>query len=126
YATVPRHLAYPHSWHWGQEFMSCPDGDLILTSWVGSSVIGQRHTGCTQYTVAPEYASDPHPHHRRYLALTHEQTELEQKLAQLERCGFFTPGTESLYQQLYGRFLTIIEEQRILRQDTDAEACAAA
>ncbi len=125
-ATRPQHLAYPHSWHWGREFISFPDGDLIITSWVGSTVIGQRHTGCTQYTVAPDYASNPHPHHQRYLALAHEQAEIERKLTRLERNGPFTSETESLYQRLCGRFQAIIDAQRTLRQDSAAERCDAA
>jgi hypothetical protein len=124
-ATRPHHLAYPHAWHWGRECVSFPDGDLILTSWVGNTVIGQRHTGCTQYTVAPEYVSNLHSHHQRYLVLEHERTALEKTLARLERNGTFTSETESLYQQLFGRFLAITSEQRTLRQNTDAEDCAA-
>jgi hypothetical protein len=88
-------------------------------------VIGQRHTGCSQYTVAPEYVNNLHSHHQRYLALAHERTALEKTLARLERNGTFTSESESLYQQLFGRFLAITSEQRTLRQHTDAEDCAA-
>jgi hypothetical protein len=60
------------------------------------------------------------------MVLEHERTGLEQTLARLERTGTFTSESESLYQRLFGRFLALTSEQRALRQDTNAEDCAAA
>jgi hypothetical protein len=88
-------------------------------------VIGQRHTGCSQYTVAPEYVNNLYPHHQRYLVLADERTELEKTLARLERNSTFTSESEALYHRIFGRFLAITREQRALRQHTNAEDCAA-
>src|SRR5215510_12265079 len=40
--TRPQHPAYPHTWHWGKEAVSFPDGELILRSWVGTAAMASR------------------------------------------------------------------------------------
>jgi hypothetical protein len=57
--THPQHPAYPHTWHWGKEAVSFPDGELILRSWVGTAATGQPHTGCKSYHMDPHYLSEP-------------------------------------------------------------------
>ena len=122
----PRHPAYPHSWHWGREFASFPEGELILLSWVGTAAIGDPHTGCTSYEVDPQHIAEPLPHHRRYLALEQERQDLDAKLERFEQDGALGKEAERLYERLFQRFREITEEQRALRADAEASKPAAA
>ena len=122
----PRHPAYPHTWHWGRDFASFPEGALILRSWVGTSAIGQPHTGCHSYEVDPVHISDPQPHHHRYLALEYERHQLDTRLTYLEQRGTLSTEAAGLYDALVHRFLEITQEQRALRGPDEVAASAAA
>lgn len=124
--TQPRHPAYPHTWHWGKESVSFPEGELVLLSWVGTAAVGAPHTACTSYEVDPQYAADPLPHHQRYLALERERQDLDVELERFEKDGALGKETERLYEQLFQRFTEIIEEQRTMRADAEAGKPAAA
>src|SRR5262245_58569589 len=69
----PHHPAFPHTWHWGREFAAFADGYLITRSWVGTTAIGQPHTGCKRYEVNSQHAGVPELHHRLYLDLEQER-----------------------------------------------------
>jgi hypothetical protein len=125
-ATQPHHPAYPHTWHWGREHASFTDGALILRSWVGTAEIGQPHTGCQHYEVAPAYVAAPLVHHQRYFALEQERQELNAQLAALERGGDLDQKAEQLYTQLSQRFTAIIAEQRALQSQPETCRLAAA
>ncbi len=122
----PRHEAYPHSWHWGHDFVSFPEGELILRSWVGSSVIGQPHTGCHSYQVDDRHVSEPQEHHRRYLALEQERQELDTRLNQLERQGTLSKRAEAFYLRLSKRYEEILEEQKAVQTGLEVAKPAAA
>src|SRR5712692_6998937 len=117
----PRHPAYPHTWHWGREFVSFPEGELIVKSWVGTIAIGQPHTGCQQYEVAPTDVMEPQAHHRRYLTLEQERQTLDVTLDQLEHGGLRSTEARHRYHQLMGRFLEILAEQRALTAAAQAQ-----
>ena len=87
----PRHPAYPHSWHWGRECAAFPEGTLVVQSWVGTSVIGQPHTGCLSYTVDPRHVAELAARHQHYLALQREQEGLDATLARLVRVAVVNP-----------------------------------
>ena len=122
----PLHPAYPHTWHWGKESVSFPEGELVLLSWVGTAAIGDPHTGCTSYEVDPKHATEPLPHHRRYLALEQERQDLDIKLERFEQDGALGKEAERLYERLFQRFMEITEEQRAMRADAEASKPAAA
>ena len=111
----PKHPAYPHSWHWGREFASFPEGELILCSWVGTAAIGDPHTGCTSYAVDPQYISDPQAHHRLYLELEHEKGQLESEMTALERKKTWTRNDKDFHASLFKRYRQILAKQAALR-----------
>jgi hypothetical protein len=113
--TRPRHAAYPHRWQWGRDAVSFPDGDLILRSWVGSSVIGQPHTGCLSYEVAPEYVRDPQPQHRGYLVLEQEKAQIERQFEHLEHKNTWTKRDKATFRDLLQRYKHILAQQAVLR-----------
>jgi hypothetical protein len=113
--TRPRHAAYPHRWQWGRDAVSFPDGDLILRSWVGSSVIGQPHTGCLSYEVAPEHVRDPQPRHRRYLALEQEKAQIERQCEPLEHKEIWTTRDQATFRYLLHRYQHMLAQQAALR-----------
>lgn len=123
--TKPRHPAYPHTWHWGREFVSFPEGELILRSWVGTSAIGQPHTGCQSYQADPQHISEPQEHHKRYLALERERQELDAKLNQWERQGALSPRAEALYMRQFKRYEEILEAQKAIRNEAAKPATVA-
>jgi hypothetical protein len=121
-AEAPKHSAYPHTWHWGVERVRFDAGDLIVRSWVGSSVIGQRHTGCLHYAVAAQYVHEPRPPQRQYLALEKERTKIEAVFTRLERQEEWSPHDEALFARVFQRYKDILEEQRTLRSALPAPA----
>jgi len=122
----PRHPAYPHTWHWGKESVSFLEGELVLLSWVGTAAVGDPHTACTSYEVDLRHVTDPLPHHQRYLALEKERQDLDVQLERLEREGALREETAALYEDLFRRFIEIIEEQRALRGQAGTTKVAAA
>jgi hypothetical protein len=121
-ARAPKHPAYPHTWHWGVERVRFAEGDLIVRSWVGSSVIGQRHTGCPHYSVAPQHVQAPRSPHRQYLALEREKAKIEAVLALLERQEEWSTHDEAVFARVFQRYKNILEEQRTLRSALSAPA----
>jgi hypothetical protein len=121
----PKHPAYPHTWHWGKETVSFPEGELVLLSWVGTAAIGDPHTACTSYAVDPRHVTEPLAHHQRYLTLERERQDLDVKLERFEKDGTFSKEAERLYEQLFHRFREITKEQRALRQVEAAKSAAA-
>jgi hypothetical protein len=113
--TRPRHPAYPHRWQWGREAASFADGDLILRSWVGSSMIGQPHTGCSSYEVAPEQIRQPQAQHRCYLALEQEKVQIERQFEHLEHKATWTKRDKAAFQDLLQRYKHLLAQQAALR-----------
>ena len=125
--TKPLHPAYPHSWHWGREFAAFADGYLIVRSWVGSSAIGQPHTGCKSYEVDPQHVSESQIHHRLYLEMEHEKRQLEAEMESLERKKTWTKNDEDFHASLFRRYRQILKKQADLRSAAqDAQPLAAA
>ena len=122
----PLHPAYPHTWHWGKESVSFPEGELVLLSWVGTAAVGAPHTACSAYEVDQRHVTDPLPHHQHYLALEKERQDLDVQLEGLERESVLSKETETLYVQLFQRFTKITEEQRAMRAEAEASKPAAA
>ena len=114
-ARQPQHPAYPHSWHWGREYAAFPDGDLILRSWVGTTAIGQPHTGCPSYQVHPSHLRPLLAAHRRYLTLEHEKSTLETLLDRLERTSPWTKREEQRYRHALQQYQAVLQEQAALR-----------
>jgi hypothetical protein len=124
--TKPHHPAYPHSWHWGREFAAFADGYLITHSWVGSSAIGQPHTGCKSYEVDPQHVSEPQIHHRLYLALEQEKGKLESEMRALERKTAWSKNDEDFHASLFSRFRKVLRQRDALRSMTIGERPLAA
>ena len=124
--TKPLHPAYPHSWHWGKESVSFPEGELVLLSWVGTAAIGAPHTACESYEVASQHITAPLPHYRHYLALEKERQDLDAALERLEQEGALSKEAEALYDWKFQRFLEIGEAQRTLREGTGTSKAKAA
>jgi len=114
-AHQPQHPAYPHSWHWGREIAAFPDGDLITRSWVGTSAIGQPHTGCPAYHAHPSHVRPLLAAHRRYLALEQEKSTLDTILDRLERTSPWTKREEQRYRQTLQHYQEVLQEQTALR-----------
>jgi hypothetical protein len=121
-AQAPQHPAYPHTWHWGVERVRFTEGDLIVHSWVGSSVIGQRHTGCAHYSVATQHVQAPCSPQRHYLALEREKAKIEAVFARLERQEEWSTYDEAVFARGFQRYKDILEEQRTLRSALPAPA----
>lgn len=119
--TKPHHPAYPHSWHWGREFAAFADGYLIVRSWVGSSAIGQPHTGCKSYEVDPQHVNAPQIHHRLYLELEHEKDKLESEMRALESKTAWNKNDEDFHASLFKRFRKVLKQRDALRSMTTAE-----
>src|SRR5215813_1743151 len=125
--TRPQHPAYPHTWHWGREAVSFPDGELILRSWVGTVAIGQPHTGCPRYAVDARCLKEPSPQHQQYLTLEAERTQIEVTFARLERQEVWSPREEDTFARLLQRYKHILARQAALRSPvphTDQSAAA--
>ncbi len=119
-ARLPQHPAYPHSWHWGREWAAFPDGDLILRSWVGTTAIGQPHTGCPSYQVHPASLGPLLAAHRRYLTLEHEKSTLDALLDRLERTTPWTKREEQRYRYALHQYQAVLQEQAALRTPSPA------
>jgi hypothetical protein len=111
----PQHPAYPHTWHWGKEAVSFPDGELILRSWVGTAAIGQSHTGCPRYTVDAHFIKEPSPHHQQYLTLEAERIQIEAIFERLERQEDWSTHEEDTFGRLLQRYKQILAQQAALR-----------
>jgi hypothetical protein len=111
----PLHPAYPHTWHWGKEVASFPDGELILRSWVGTAAIGQPHTGCPRYIVDSRCLKELSPHHQQYLALEAERAQIEATFARLEQQEDWNPREEDTFARLLARYKQIMAQQAALR-----------
>ena len=116
--THPQHPAYPHSWHWGKEAVSFPDGELILRSWVGTVAIGQPHTGCPRYTVDTRFLKEPSPRHQQYLALEAERAQIDATFGRLERKEVWSTRDEETFTRLLHRYQQVLAQQAALRSPT--------
>lgn len=88
---------------------------LITRSWVGTTVIGQPHTGCTSYAVDARQVSEPAAHQRHYLELEQERKKLEAQMTNLERRTNWTRNDEDAHAIFFKRYRRIIAEQIELR-----------
>ena len=113
--TAPRHPAYPHRWHWSVEAAHFPDALLVLRSWVGSTVFGQAHTGCSSYTVHPWHLQPLQEHHLHYLTLQAEKRRLESLFTQLEKKERWTSREEATFTQTLRQYKAVLAEQATLR-----------
>lgn len=96
---APLHQAFPHNWHWGKETIAFADGTmLVIKSWVGSSVIGEAHTGCTWYQVAKDELLELQDYHTRWLELEQRRKYLE---AQLNALSDYNPALEKELDAIY-------------------------
>jgi hypothetical protein len=111
----PQHSAFPHRWHWGKDSVSFPDGALILRSWVGTTAIGQPHTGCTAYAVGANSVQPLASHHVEYLQLEAEKAALDVILTRLERKPTWSAQGEATYARVFQRYTEIRERQAVLR-----------
>jgi len=116
--SQPKHPAYPHTWEWGAERAVFPDGMLIVTSWVGNSVIGQAHTGCTAYTVHPAHARPPDVRHLLYLDLEREKVRCETAFTKLERKDGWTAKDDALFATTLRQYKAVLADQAALRTTT--------
>lgn len=126
--THPQHPAYPYTWHWGKEAVSFPDGELILRSWVGTTAIGQPHTGCPHYAVAACCLKELSPHHQQYLTLEAERIQIEATFERLERQEDWSTREENTFARLLRRYKQILAQQAALRSPAlhmDLSAAAA-
>lgn len=117
--TKPRHEAFPHTWHWGRESLALSDGTMLVTaSWVGSSVIGETHTGCYDYAVADSQVLPLAEKHTTLILLQSRKRQLDSKLSELERRGASGKGVEKYYTELtdvYSRIEIILGGGYLMR-----------
>jgi hypothetical protein len=116
--THPQHPAYPHTWHWGKEAVSFPEGELILRSWVGTVAIGQPHTGCPLYAVDARCITELSSHHQQYLVLESERTQIEATFERLERQEDWSRREEDTFARLLHRYKQILAQQAALHSLT--------
>jgi len=114
----PKHPAYPHTWQWGSDRTMFPDGMLILSSWVGNSVIGQAHTGCHDYTVHPAHTQSLDARHLEYLNLEDEKCRCETVFTRLERKERWTAKDDTLFATTLCRYKGVLADQATLRSTT--------
>jgi hypothetical protein len=94
-----------HTWHWAREAGTFGDGSMvIIKSWVGSSVMGEPHTGCAHYEVAQTTLLPLGANHAEYLTLAGAYAEVDAELWSIERGGDDTgerlsPETTELYEE---------------------------
>lgn len=119
--TQPKHEAYPHTWQWSADRALFPDGMLIVTSWVGSRVIGHAHTGCYDYTVHPAHTRSLDTRHVRCLTLAGEKVRCESIFTKLERQDYLTDKDASLFATTLQQYKAALAAQAALRATT-AEA----
>lgn len=98
-ATEPKHPAFPHNWHWWRDAIEFPDGVLVIDSWVGSTVKGEAHTGCYDFSVELDYLILLSESHQHYLQLRFEYDEIDKKLRSYELRGVDSPYVVSLYER---------------------------
>ena len=110
----PRHPAFPHRWHWGKDAVSFPEGALILRSWVGTTAMGNPHTGCTAYAVGSDFVQPLASQHVEYLQLEAEKAALDATLTRLERNPTWSAQDEATYTRIFPRYTEIIERQAAL------------
>lgn len=123
--TQPKHDAYPHTWQWGADHAMFPDGMLILTSWVGNSVIGQAPIGCHDYAVHPAQTYAPDTRHVQYLNLEREKVRCETVFTRLEQKDRWTAKDDALFATTLRQYKAVLTNQATLRATT-AEALAVA
>ena len=116
--THPQHEAFPHTWQWGADRAMFPDGMLILTSWVGNSVIGQAHTGCHDYAVHPGHTHTPNTRHLQYLNLEGEKVRCETVFTRLEQKDHWTAKDDALFATTLLRYKAVLADQATLRSTT--------
>ena len=116
--TQPKHEAYPHTWQWGADRAVFPTGMLILTSWVGNSVIGQAHTGCHDYTVHPAHTQALDARHLEYLNLEGEKVRCEAIFTRLERKERWTAEDDALFATTLCQYKAVLADQATLRSTT--------
>jgi len=95
-----------------------PDGMLILTSWVGNSVIGQAHTGCHDYAVHPGHTHTPNTRHLQYLNLEGEKVRCETVFTRLEQKDHWTAKDDALFATTLLRYKAVLADQATLRSTT--------
>jgi hypothetical protein len=98
---------------------------LILRSWVGTTAIGQPHTGCPRYAVAARCLKELSPHHQQYLALEAERIQIEATFERLERQEDWSPRDEDTFARLLHRYKQILARQAALRTDPSAATVTA-
>lgn len=108
-----RHRAFPHTWHWGKEVVQFTEGMLVLTSWVGTVAIGEKHTGCYDYQVDTGCLLHQETKHRRYLELQDEFRMLNEQLDRFEARGVYNEEVAKLYDRLN----QVMTEQDMLTQE---------
>jgi hypothetical protein len=97
---MARHPAYPHTWHWGKETASFPDGLLVVKSWVGTAQFGAPHTGCYNYRVAEDCLLPMTDAHREYLRVSEEIERLDGELAAAEKRNTYNRTIRAKYERL--------------------------
>lgn len=120
--TTPRHPAYPHRWHWSYEAVHFPDALLILRSWVGSTVFGQAHTGCSSYAVHPRHLRPLEERHHQYLTLEAEKHALEAIFTHLEKKARWTSREQATFTATLQRYKAVLMEQADLCTMTNTQA----
>lgn len=96
----PAHPAYPHTWHWGREAITLPEGDLIIRSWVGTAEIGAPHTGCTEYRVTDTTCLPLEDRHRQLIVLESRLKSLDKELSDAEARNTYNTRLANMYHQL--------------------------
>lgn len=98
-AGPARHAAFPHIWHWGRESEHFPEGLLIIRSWVGSSVIGESHTGCADYVIEPAQLLQQSGKHAEYLRNARLLKMMDSELKRAERIELLDDRVKRLYER---------------------------
>jgi hypothetical protein len=82
---------------------------------VGTTAIGQPHTGCTAYEVGPNSVQPLASQHVEYLQLEAEKTALDVILTRLERNPTWSAQDKATYAHVFQRLKEIMERQATLR-----------
>ena len=107
----PVHPEFPKLWHWVNETISFPEGDLVILSWVGGLEYQEPHGGCYGFEIELDYLIPLQLHHQQYLQIHREMEILRKRIETLETLEFWSEFDRASrrYEKLWEDLETIMQ-----------------
>jgi hypothetical protein len=107
----PVHPEFPKVWHWVNQTVDFPEGDLVLTSWVGGVEYQEPHGGCYGFEIEADYLIPLQLHHEQYLQIHQEMETLRKRIETLEKLEFWSEvdRASKRYEKLWDDLETILQ-----------------